>query len=163
MMALEIFSLRDKKEMADICASWCYAQWGSQNPSANLSQKIAHYKANAQSDGKTIPATWVAFAHGRPAGMASLENDDHPDLPDLKPWLASVYVHPFFRRSGVAAKLVQRVEREAREIFGFKRLYLFTGGARVLYEKQGWTFMRKVRDPLGHAPDGDDLMMKDLH
>ncbi|HEY1720059.1 MAG TPA: GNAT family N-acetyltransferase [Magnetospirillaceae bacterium] len=49
--------------------------------------------------------TWVAVVDGMPAGFADLEPDGHLDM---------MFVHPAFRRVGVASALLEFVQESAR-------------------------------------------------
>ena len=57
--------------------------------------------------------TWVAEMEGRIAGFSDLESDGHIDM---------LYVHPDFKRRGVARALLQHIEEAARTN-GLRRLY----------------------------------------
>ena len=50
-------------------------------------------------------STWVAEIEGRIAGFSGLEPDGHIDM---------LYVHPDFKRRGVARALLQHIEEAAR-------------------------------------------------
>ena len=109
-----------------------------------------------------LPQTWIAVMDGKPAGMVRLKADDHPDRIDLSPWLGTLFVHPYYRNKGLGRTLVQTVCGEAREIFGFKSLYLYTPDAENFYMQMGWRKIGMVRDPLGICTEGDTLMQIDL-
>jgi len=123
---------------------------------------MARYRASAAVGDKELPATWIAAANGRPAGMASLKSQDHEDITDLTPWFASLYVHPHYRGAGIGGALLDHVESEAKNRFGFDQIYLFTSKAADFYESRGWSVLRAVRDPMGIMEDGDVLMYKEL-
>ncbi|MHB2027186.1 MAG: GNAT family N-acetyltransferase [Acidimicrobiales bacterium] len=60
-----------------------------------------------------------------------------------------LWVRPDLRRGGVAQRLMQAVERQAREL-GFRQLFLETGYAQpeavAFYQKTGWTPVEKFPD-----------------
>lgn len=60
-----------------------------------------------------IKSTWVAELEGRIAGFSDLERDGHVDM---------LYVHPDFKRRGVARALLEHIEETARTA-GLHRLY----------------------------------------
>eukprot|EP01137_Pigoraptor_chileana_P027559 Opistho-2@10335 len=63
----------------------------------------------------------VPIAHGRAlVATATLETVDTtlPHIRECTPWIASVQVHPSFRRRGVAREVMRHAEKEA-----FERLY----------------------------------------
>ncbi len=86
---------------------------------------------------------------------------EHPDITDDRPWLSSLFTHPHFRGRGVAAELIARCEREAKETYKCSVLHLFTP-LEAFYNKLGWQKIDTVRDPMGLHPDGEALMKKDL-
>ena len=94
--------------------------------------------------------------------MIRLKKDDHPDRPDLSPWLGTLYVHSFHRKQGLAACLCRWVEDRARNDYGFRQIYLFTHNAEKFYERLGWARIGDVRDPMGLGPP-EALMMKVLN
>ena len=89
--------------------------------------------------------------------MASLWESDFSTKPQLSPWLASVFVHPFYRNRHVAAALVVRAEQEALRL-GFDRCFLVTEEAEGLYSRCGWTVAEAVTTAYGPA----SLMTKNL-
>jgi N-acetylglutamate synthase-like GNAT family acetyltransferase len=71
-------------------------------------------------------------------GSAALVLEDMRTRKDLSPWLASVFVKPEFRKSGIATVLVSHIEDEATRL-GVEKLFLYTEHARGLYLKLGWS------------------------
>jgi N-acetylglutamate synthase-like GNAT family acetyltransferase len=104
--------------------------------------------------GTAWPRTWLALAGDEPVGSASLVAADHPDLRDLTPWLASVYVEPAWRRRGIASALVATVQAAAREA-DVAALYLFTPDQANLYARLGFR-------PIGSVVNPDDGRLADL-
>jgi len=91
----------------------------------------------ARAGSRAIPLTFIAYESGQPVGTASLVMHDLYSRRDLKPWLASVYVSPPYRRRGFGAALCRRVLLESR-MLGFGRLYLFTFDQEKFYASMGW-------------------------
>jgi N-acetylglutamate synthase and related acetyltransferases len=152
--SMEITYLADRPEMISTCASWAYSQWGCQSD-GSLERSVARFTAGANRD--KLPVTVVAIDHCRPAGMASLWLADYDERPELSPWLASLFVHPFHRNRHIAEALIRRVELEARR-FGYTDLFLVTEEAKNLYAKYGWEELEPVRTHYGSA----SLMKKHL-
>jgi putative acetyltransferase len=74
-------------------------------------------------------STWVAEVEGRLAGFADLESDGHVDM---------LYVHPDFKRRGVARALLKHVEELARRE-DLRRLYTEASiTARPVFEAMGF-------------------------
>lgn len=151
---IEIVYLADRQDMISTCASWAYGQWGCQSD-GSLERSVARFTAGANRE--KPPVTVVAIDHHRPAGMASLWLTDYDGRPELSPWLASLFVHPFHRHQHIAEALIKRVELEACR-FGYADLFLVTEEAKDLYAKYGWEELESVRTHYGDA----SLMRKHL-
>jgi GNAT superfamily N-acetyltransferase len=143
---MEILPLEQRPELIPVCAAWNFGEWGCLYGEHSLESAVKDFTEAAS--GLRLPATWVCVAEGKPAGMASLSETDHPDRKDLSPWMASVYVHPQFRGRGIAEALCRAVAAGARER-GFEEIHLFTGNAAKLYERLGWRHAGQLRDPSG--------------
>jgi GNAT superfamily N-acetyltransferase len=78
--------------------------------------------------------------------MASLFDDDCELRPDLRPWLAAVFVHPDHRGNDVAGLLIQAVEQAARRL-GEEMIYLTTKDSQSLYAGHGWQHAGIVQYP----------------
>lgn len=160
MVAFNIIPLAEKPELVDCCVAWSYGEWGSQISSRTLLQVHEDYRNSI--DGQVLPVTWMALVEGKPAGMIRLKKRDHIEREDLKPWLSSLYVHPRYRGAGLSNALCDTVEDAAKNIYGYDRIYLFTGGAAGLYEKRGYKHIGTVEDRSGFHKNGEPLMMKML-
>lgn len=155
---IEVLDPVARPDLAEACAAWNYGRWGTVR-SGSLEASLRRFRDEARPDG--LPLTVVAIAvdgampgvgGGAPVGMASLWKDDGPGTEDRTPWLASVYVHPLARKTGLGSALVVRAAEEAARL-GFPALNLFTSDAMAFYERLGWavraegegrTFMEKV-------------------
>jgi GNAT superfamily N-acetyltransferase len=132
---VRIESITDHPELIETVARWQWGEWGHLDPADSLAARIAGLRAQAA--GGQIPTTYVALEGDAPLGSASVVVADMPTHPELAPWLASVYVTPSARGRGVASALVRCVVEHVAAM-GVARLYLYTEGARGLYEKLGW-------------------------
>lgn len=89
-----------------------------------------------------FPITYVAIQHGNLIGCCSLvryglsvaggavELDNHL-------WLSNVYVHPDYRKCGVAAQLISYSQKQA-SLAGIVQLQLFTSNTAKYYRDRGW-------------------------
>jgi GNAT superfamily N-acetyltransferase len=146
---LVIRPLHDLRHLAPLCAAWSYSEWGClEDGGRQLHEIVEEYERRAGNP-EALPQTWVCLAGGRPAGMISLKQRDHMVEPSVTPWLASLFVHPAFRRRGIARKLCRMTIGEARRR-GFTRLYLYTEADPGLYREFGWR-------PIGILPDPSRL------
>ncbi|WP_163647733.1 GNAT family N-acetyltransferase [Modicisalibacter sp. 'Wilcox'] len=132
--------LPDSPHVATV-ARWTHATWGHLDPTRSPAERLAETHSECGEAG--VPSVFVALAGETPVGTASLIIDDMPSRPELTPWLASVFVHPEWRRHGIASALVKHVEREAREA-GVATLYLYTPDRQALYRRLGWLAFESV-------------------
>lgn len=119
-------------------AAWEYRQWGQQGSGLSLAVATADFRRGCGFCG--VPSVFAALVGEQPVGMARLVEEDMDSRPELTPWLASVFVLPEWRGRGVASRLVERVEEEARDS-GIDQLYLFTPDQQSLYGRLGWREM----------------------
>ncbi len=147
MSDLTILPLTDRPDLAETCAAWGYGEWGCYED-ARLEKAIEIYEKTATNLGTDLPFTWVGIMENKITGMVSLRKEDHDAYKNLSPWLASLYVHPYFRGRGYAHILVQHVEQEARKS-GYETLYLYTPDMEILYQKNGWENIERKSDNTG--------------
>ncbi len=161
MVDFSIIPLSERPEFLDACVAWSYGEWGSQVPTRDLLHVRQTYEASI--DQQSLPITWVAItSEGKPAGMIRLKEIDHIEREELRPWLSSLYVHPRYRGQGIAEALCGHVHTIARDIYGYDRIYLFTGMAEGFYKKLGYERIGMVEDRSGFFTEGEPLMMKTL-
>ncbi len=158
---MDIVSLHERPEFADVCAAWSFGEWGCQVPGRRLEDSVTRYRQTAMNT-SGLQRTFLAVSEDRPAGMISLKEHDHPDHKDLSPWLASLYIHPAYRDQGMGTTLIRHLENFAKNEMGIERLYLFTHTAPKLYEREGWKEIKNIRDPSGLRATGEVLFAKDL-
>lgn len=133
-MTLEITSLSERPAFIDACSAWTFGQWGVYSRRTLEETRLLFASA---AHGSGLPLTRVAHEGDRPFGMASLFDNDCARRPDLRPWLAAVFVHPDHRGRGIAGRLIKAIEQDARAR-GETRLYLITADHQALYEGHGW-------------------------
>jgi len=150
---LKIAYLAEYPEHVQTCTSWIYGLWTSQS---GAEYESVYEKFQNGANTAELPITLIALAGSKPAGTVSLWKNN-VTRPDLSPWLAALYVHPFHRNKGISLRLIERVIEEARRL-GFKELYLVTEEAKALYERFGWREMEQTTTPYG----GASLMRKRL-
>ncbi|CAM3315758.1 GNAT family N-acetyltransferase [Halomonas lysinitropha] len=144
---IRIARLKDDSPHVAILAEWAHDTWGHLHPGRRLDTAIALMRDECGAGG--VPSVFAALLDDAPVGMASLVADDMSDRRDLTPWLASVFVRSEWRGRGIASRLVQRVEEEARA-HGHDRLYLYTPDQQALYRRLGWRDLER-RDYRGEA------------
>jgi len=120
-------------------AQWHQDQWHSISPELTTALRIKQYSAYPSQQG--VPCCFIALVDNRPAGSASLVDSDMDTHPDLSPWLASVFVHPEFRKQGIATHLIELCIGNARKA-NIKKLYLFTPDQLEFYQSRGWKLLK---------------------
>jgi polyamine oxidase len=120
-------------------AHWHVEEFGHLYPHEVWNEQIAVTEFAAMSTPGLLPTTWVALgANGDLVGSVSLiGTDDLPGYDDVGPWLASLFVAPPARGSGLGDRLVQQVLQAAR-VAGHDQVYLFTSGQTDYYRSRGW-------------------------
>jgi GNAT superfamily N-acetyltransferase len=151
-----IHYLADRPEYAPVCAAWAFGQWGCQTEGKTIETSVQGFSKCAQKN--ALPLALIALEGKKPAGHIVLCEADCDERPDLTPWMASVFVHPFHRGKGLSLQLIRRAENEAKRL-GIQTLYLVTENAKGLYEKCGWKEFDKVQSKFGGI---SSLMKKSL-
>ncbi len=112
------------------------AEWRSILPDWTYAEAFAELASHAV--GPVIPTTFVALADdGALLGSCSLLENDHEEIREYSPWLASLYVLEEQRGRGVGSALTRRVVAEAAAL-GVAKLYLYVRDAQRFYESLGW-------------------------
>jgi GNAT superfamily N-acetyltransferase len=133
-------NLKQHPEFIATLARWHHGQWGELNPQKSLEMRISSLGMHLGAS--PIPATFVAVEDDQPLGSASLVQHDLPTHRHLSPWLASVFVAPNRRRTGIGGQLVRRVVEEAARL-SVETLYLFTLDQEKFYGELGWTLIER--------------------
>ncbi|WP_456268824.1 GNAT family N-acetyltransferase [Kushneria sp. AK178] len=133
-MSIEITPLHQRPAFIDACSAWTFGQWGVYSRRTLEETRLLFASA---AHGSGLPLTRVAHDGDRPLGMASLFDNDCAQRPDLRPWLAAVFVHPDYRGRGIAGQLIEAIEQDARAR-GETGLHLITADSQTLYERHGW-------------------------
>lgn len=90
-------------------------------------------------------------------GMASVMKEDYYPLPEISPWVSSVFVSEEYRGLRVSEKLIAAANDYLREQ-GFDRSYIPSCHVG-LYERFGYSY---VRDIVNYGGTADHLYVKDL-
>lgn len=133
---MDITFLCDHPQWTPQLARWHFEAFGGQNP------EWTRYALEAELHGHrlrlAIPTTVIALQGEELLGSASLIPEDLPEIQDLSPWLASVFVHPQWRGRGIGAALVEKICQIATQL-GVPRLHLVTTDKEGWYLSLGWT------------------------
>ncbi|AKB80403.1 acetyltransferase (GNAT) family protein [Methanosarcina horonobensis HB-1 = JCM 15518] len=92
----------------------------------------------------------VAEEDGKIAGWTGLTVKIAPEKKEKYAYFTEIMVHPDFRRSGVATKLVKEAEKKAREMgadYAYCYIYDSNKASQFLFEKMGYFKMRSIKFP----------------
>jgi len=100
---------------------------------------------------------FVAIADGEIVGMASIMKTDYYPLPELYPWVSSIFVTEEHRGQRISGKLIDFANAYAKKC-GFDRTYIPSEHVG-LYEKYGY---RYLKDIVNYGGGTDRLYVKEL-
>jgi len=140
---MQIEPLVDHRDLVPTIAAWHWHEWGTTAMEGDATRRAEKMRTRLYRD--RVPVMYVALDtnndstpdKSRPLGTSALVESDMDSHPELRPWLANVYVTPSARGQGIARALVQHAMNQAA-VLKLSRLYLYTHTARGLYEKLGW-------------------------
>ncbi len=146
IVGARIENLVDSPQFGGILATWHVREWGHLYPDSVWNELTAHQEfASMQRD--SVPLTLLALddLSGELLGSASLiADDDLEGFGHLSPWLASLYVVPTARSSGIASELMKAVLLESHRL-GHPYTYLFTAGQEEYYRARGWSLIARTK------------------
>lgn len=100
---------------------------------------------------------FVATIYGRIVGMVTIMKSDYYPLPEIYPWISTLFVTEEYRGQRISEKLIDYANKYAKQI-GFDRTYIpteFVG----LYEKYGYYYVKNI---VNYGNGVDRLYAKDL-
>lgn len=128
---VENFSWKDVKEhMLGILREWAFTDWET---------------------------PFVAIVNGQIVGMVSIMKTDYYPLPEIYPWVSSVFVTEDYRGYKISEKLISFANEYAKEK-GFDRTYIPSEHIG-LYEKYGY---RYLKDIVNYGNGTDRLYVKEM-
>ncbi len=99
----------------------------------------------------------VAMVNGQIVGMVTIMKSDYYPLPEVFPWISTLFVSETFRGNRISGKLIDFANEYAKNI-GFDRTYIPTGHIG-LYEKYGYCY---IKDIVNYGGNTDRLYVKEL-
>jgi predicted N-acetyltransferase YhbS len=135
--------LEDRAALIDEVAAAHVQAFGELLPDWTATQAADELRTPSGSDG--LPRTWLACEDGQWLGSVSLLQEDHAQLPQYSPWLASLYVRAEARGQGIGQALVAHAITQAAAL-GVATLYLYCAPAmHDYYRQQGWHVEGKLQ------------------
>ena len=100
---------------------------------------------------------FVAMIDGHIVGMATIMKTDYYPLPEIYPWVSSLFVSEEYRGRRISEKLIDFANEYAKNIcFDIKYITSVHVG---LYEKYGYCY---IKDIVNYGGDTDHLYTKEL-
>lgn len=100
---------------------------------------------------------FVATIAGRIVGMATVMKSDYYPLPEIYPWVSTLFVTEEYRGHRISEKLIDFANKYAKEI-GFDKTYIPTEYVG-LYEKYGYRYIKEI---VNYGNGTDRLYAKEL-
>ena len=100
---------------------------------------------------------FVAMKNGRIIGMVTIMKSDYYPLPEIFPWISTLFVNEEYRGNRISERLIDFVNQYAKDI-GFDKTYIPTEYVG-LYEKYGYHY---VKDIVNYGNGIDRLYVKEL-
>lgn len=100
---------------------------------------------------------FAAMIDGQIVGMASIMKTDYYPLPEIYPWVSSVFVSEDYRGQRISGRLIDFANNYAKEC-GFDRTYIPSEHIG-LYEKYGYHYLKDITNYGGGV---DRLYVKEL-
>ena len=100
---------------------------------------------------------FAAMIDGQVVGMATIMKTDYYPLPEVYPWISTLFVTEKYRGNRISEKLIDCANQYAGTL-GFTRTYIpteFIG----LYEKYGYRYMKDI---INYGNGVDRLYVKEL-
>ena len=100
---------------------------------------------------------FVAMVNGQIVGMVTIMKTDYYPLPEIFPWISTLFVSEAYRGNRISGKLIDFANQYAKEM-GFENTYIPTEYIG-LYEKYGYHY---VKDIVNYGNGIDRLYVKEL-
>jgi GNAT superfamily N-acetyltransferase len=100
---------------------------------------------------------FVAIVNGQIVGMSTIMKSDYYPLPEIFPWISTLFVSEDYRGNRISGKLIDFANQYAKSI-GFDKTYIpteFIG----LYEKYGYCY---VKDIVNYGNGIDRLYVREI-
>lgn len=141
------------------------------NKDTDLAEKLIHFVENFSWENVKEHILWmlrtwvftdweamfVAIIDGQIVGMTSIMKTDYYPLPEIYPWISSVFVEEDYRGHRTSEKLIDFVNEYARDN-GFDRTYIPSEHIG-LYEKYGYCYLKDI---VNYENGTDRLYVKEL-
>ena len=100
---------------------------------------------------------FVAMSDERIIGIATIMKTDYYPLPEIYPWISTLFVSEEYRGKRISKKLIDFANSYAKDL-GFVKTYIPSEHIG-LYEKYGYSY---IKDIVNYGGDTDRLYAKEL-
>ena len=87
-------------------------------------------------------APFIAVIDGKIIGMATIMKEDYYPLPEIYPWVSTIFVSEEYRGNRVSEKLIAHLNGYAKSL-GFDKTYIPSEHIG-LYEKYGYRYLKDI-------------------
>ena len=101
---------------------------------------------------------FAAMADGRIIGMVTIMKTDYYPVPEIYPWISTLFVSEEYRGMRISKKLIDFANLYAEDL-GFDKTYIPSEHVG-LYEKYGYTY---IKDIVNYGGDTDRLYAKEIN
>ena len=101
---------------------------------------------------------FVAIADERIIGMVTIMKTDYYPMPEIYPWISTLFVSEEYRGKRISEKLIDFANSYAKDL-GFDKTYIPSEHIG-LYEKYGYTY---IKDIVNYGGDTDRLYAKEIN
>ena len=101
---------------------------------------------------------FVAIADERIIGMVTIMKTDYYPMPEIYPWISTLFVSEEHRGKRISEKLIDFANSYAKNL-GFDKTYIPSEHIG-LYEKYGYTY---IKDIVNYGGDTDRLYAKEIN
>ncbi|MBQ8292572.1 MAG: GNAT family N-acetyltransferase [Bacilli bacterium] len=100
---------------------------------------------------------FVAIVDNKIVGMATIMKTDYYPLPEIYPWISTIFVSEEYRGNRISGKLIDYINIYALEL-GFNKTYIPSEHIG-LYEKYGYSYLKDI---VNYGNSIDHLYVKNL-
>ena len=100
---------------------------------------------------------FAAMADGSAVGMVTIMKSDYYPLPEIYPWISTLFVSEEYRGMRISEKLIDFANEYAKDL-GFDKTYIPSEHVG-LYEKYGYTYIKGI---VNYGGDIDRLYAKEF-
>lgn len=142
---MQIISVRENPEYADMAIQYIQSKWASDNSMMVYEDCIKHC-VNGEAP---LPQWYLLNCDETIVGCAGLITNDFISRMDLYPWICALYIEEAHRGNQYGALLLAKAQQDAKAA-GFRHVYLCTSHVGY-YERYGFEYIGIGYHPWGSS------------